>query len=303
MPVTLHPTEPEPVVLMTTLNRKLANTWSLVLSAVGIPHHLDQGSSGFELIVDRMDADHAHNELEHYFTENRNWPPKPPSLSDFKPFFHPPSFLLMGALLLFYSITGPWSIHSVWFLSGAGETTVILNHHEWWRLVTALTLHADLVHVAGNCLLGGVLIHFFCTMTGNGLGLFALLLSATLGNFINAVVKGPGYSFIGFSTAVFAAIGMLTMLSHHERKHLRRTHFLMPLMAGAALLAMLGSSGEQTDLGAHLFGLLCGMMTGGLLTLKIMQKLRHSALLQFTLFFLFLFIITASWHLALNTGQ
>lgn len=288
--------------ILTTLNKELASTWSLVLSAVGIDHQIVESGNGFELFVENNHAERAQFELESYFLENRNWPPKPPTADNFKPFFHPPSLLLMGALMIFYSITGPWEAKSIWFQSGAGDTTAILDYLEWWRLVTALTLHADIVHVTGNCLLGAVLIHFFCKMTGNGLGLLALIVSAVGGNFVNAYVKGPGYSFVGFSTAVFAAIGMLAMLSYHEKKHLHTTHFLMPIMASAALLAMLGSSGERTDLGAHFFGLGCGLLTGWLLTLKLIQKLRHSALFQVTLFFLFFTVITASWHLALTSN-
>ncbi len=36
----------------------------------------------------------------------------------------------------------------------------------------------------------------------------------------------------------------------------------MPLGAGVALLAMLGSSGERTDFGAHLWGLVVGLIMG-----------------------------------------
>jgi len=295
-----QPTDSNP--LMTTLNQELAETWSLVLSAVAIPHQIIESGNGFELFVENGNADHARSELTSYFQENRNWPPKAPTTDDFKPFFHPPSLLLMAGLMFFYSVTGPWDQKSIWFLSGAGETTAILNHFQWWRLVTALTLHADIVHVTGNCLLGAILIHFFCQMTGNGLGLFSLLVSAAGGNLVNSYVKGPGYSFVGFSTAAFAAIGMLAMLSYHEKKHLRTYHFLMPFMAGAALLAMLGSSGERTDLGAHFFGLGCGLFTGWLLTFSIIQKLRHSALFQSTLFSIFFIIITVSWHLALASN-
>ncbi len=79
-----------------------------------------------------------------------------------------------------------------------------------------------------------------------------------------------GHHFVGFSTAVFAVIGMLSMVSHHHQKRRIGFHFLMPFMAGAALLAMLGSSGERTDLGAHLFGLVSGLAIGRLLCLKIL---------------------------------
>ncbi len=285
---------------MVTLNRELSQTSSLVLSAVGIQHITVESGNGFELFVQPGEEERAKAELDSYFNENRNWPPRVPTQDEFQPFFHPPSLLMMGSLFLFFTVTGPWQDKSFWFLSGAGETTAMLERLQWWRLVTALTLHADITHVLGNCFFGFILIHFFLKMTGNGLGSFALLVSAISGNLINTVIKGPGYSFIGFSTATFSVVGMLAMLSYHEKKRWNRVHFLMPLMAGLAFLAMLGSSGERTDLGGHFFGLVCGMATGRLLANQYVQKLRHSLLFQCTLFILFLSVISTSWYLALT---
>jgi len=292
------PPETDPILV--TLNHELSQTCSLVLSAVGIHHITIESGNGFELFVQPGAEEQARAELDSYFAENRNWPPQVPTRDDFQPFFHPPSLLMMGALFLFFTVTGPWQSKSIWFLGGAGETTAMLEGLQWWRLVTALTLHADLTHVLGNCFFGFVLIHFFFKMTGNGLGSFALLTSAVGGNLINTIAKGVGYSFIGFSTATFSVVGMLAMLSYHERKQLRHVHFLMPLMAGLAFLAMLGSSGERTDLGGHFFGLVCGLAAGRLLATQYVQKLRHSLVFQCTLFVLFISVISISWYLALT---
>ena len=55
-------------------------------------------------------------------------------------------------------------------------------------------------------------------------------------------------------------------------------------MAGAALLAMLGSSGERTDLGSHLFGLLSGLVIGLFIALKPLKQLRQSPFMQIAFF-------------------
>ncbi len=285
---------------MVTFDRGLSETWTLVLSAMGIDHQIVENINGFELFVPPDQAEKAQAELENYFQENHNWPSILPAKDDFSPSFYPPSLLLMGVLFLFFTVTGPWQNKSIWFVGGSGNTEAILERWEWWRLVTALSLHADLTHVLGNCFLGFILIHFFFKMTGNGLGAFSLLFSAVNGNFINVLIKGPGYSFVGFSTANFGLIGMLAMLSYFEKRKYRPIHFLMPIMAALAFLAMLGSSGERTDLGAHFFGLLCGLVCGRLLASQYLQKLRYSTLFQLLLFLLFLFIISISWHFALT---
>lgn len=293
-------TTPEQPIL-TTENKETAAIWSLVLSAVQIPHHLHHDTNNWQLWVTADKELRAIHELESYFAENKDWPPRPPAPdNDFVPLLQPPTLLLIGGLILFFSITGPWEKHSLWFVQGAGNGERILQQGEWWRLLTALTLHADTVHLLGNCLIGGWLIHFFCRLTGTGLGLFAMLLAAGGGNLINTLIRGPEHQFVGLSTAVFAVIGMLAVLTHQGRKKFTGRHFLIPFMAGMALLAMLGSSGERTDLGAHLFGLLCGLVFGHFLSREPLHSLRHSLLFQSICLLFFLSLLISSWLLALH---
>jgi len=272
---------------------------SLVLSAVGISHKIGNAPENMTLQVSDDDLHAARFQIQAYEDENRNWPPKPDtSIKTFEPFLQPPTLLLIGALALFFTVTGPWSAHSFWFSEGMGDATRILQQHEYYRLITALTLHADTVHLLGNCFFGGFLFHFFCRLTGNGLGLFATLLTAGLGNYLNVTLHGEEHLFVGFSTAVFAIIGMLSMLGRHNRVSKRYIR-IIPFMAGAALLAMIGSSGERTDLGAHFFGLCCGFVSGWILGRPFLLRLRESILLQISLFLLSCAVIVFSWRVAL----
>jgi rhomboid protease GluP len=289
-------------LLLTTDLEETAAIWHLILSAVQIAHHIHHSNHQWQLFVAADRELRAIHEIESYFTENKNWPPPPPAPDhDFTPVLQPPTLLLMGSMILFFSITGPWEGHSVWFTQGAGNGKSILHDGEWWRLLTALTLHANTVHLLSNCLLGGWLVHFFCRITGTGLGLFSILFTAGWGNLINVLVHGPDHQFVGFSTAVFAVIGMLAILSHQRRKKITGSHFLIPLMAGTALLAILGSSGEHTDIGAHIFGLLCGLIFGYFLGREPLQSLRHSLLCQSVFFLIFLTLLSGSWVLALRS--
>lgn len=283
-----------------TKDRQEALSCSLMLSSVGISHNLSQAAEEMVLGVTDDDAQKARAQISIYLHENRNWPPGLTDPTDnFSPIFQPPTLLLIGALSLFYTVTGPWSGHSFWFTKGAGDATAILQDHEYYRLVTALTLHADNVHLLGNCLFGGFLFHFFCRLTGNGLGLFTMIITATLANYINVLLHGSNHLFIGFSTAVFAIIGSLAMISRKDRPTTKYSRIL-PFMAGAALLAMIGSSGERTDLGAHFFGLCSGLAAGWILSHPLVFKMRQSLLLQAILFLCSLAIITFSWQIALS---
>ena len=287
-------------LLLTTDQEETATIWHLILSAVQIPHHIHYAHNNWQLLVTADKELRAIHEIECYFAENQDWPPLPPAPDhDFTPLLQPPTLLLMGSLILFFSVTGPWATHSLWFTQGAGDGEHILHKGEWWRLLTALTLHADTIHLLSNCLIGGWLVHFFCRITGTGLGLFSILFTAACGNLINILIHGPDHQFVGFSTAVFAVIGMLATLTHLGRKRITGSHFLMPLMAGSALLAILGSSGERTDLGAHLFGLLCGLISGQILGREPLHSLRHSLIFQSIFFLLFLALLIGSWLLAI----
>lgn len=276
-----------------------ASLWILILSAAAIPHTVRSENDHFFLSVSTIHQHKAEYELYSYEEENQNWPPKKPSADNFTPHFAPFSLLIIGLLALFYLFTGPWQMQSDWFIAGAGDSTLILQQLQLYRLITALTLHADIVHLAGNCFIGVILFHFLCKTTGNGFGLLLTLFGAAAGNYINVFLHGINHHFVGFSTAVFSMIGIMTSLQmknfHNEQGNYLR--ILTPLMAGFGLLAILGSSGERTDLGAHFFGLLSGVVTGFLLYQPIYRH-RSSVFLQLITFLLALFLLISSWLLA-----
>lgn len=245
----------------TTRSHYQVKVWSLVLLAAGIPHLTREEGSDYVIMVPAGQVEQAAREIGVFEEENRHWPP-PKFLGplDGKPVDkHPPTILLMGGLLVFHGITGPFISHSRWFMTGAVDSRAILEGGEWWRLITGLTLHSDSVHLLGNLLIGGMVIHFLSRLLGTGLGWFMLVMAGVLGNLINVMARGPGHLSVGFSTAVFAAVGILC--GCNLRSFTLRS-VLLPLGAGVALLAMLGTSGERTDLGAHLWGLLVGLAGG-----------------------------------------
>lgn len=291
--------ESRDVAVLETEDGEQASSCSLVLSSVNISHTVTTEGTSYIIHVKSQDANMAVFHLDAYRAENRNWPPPQYEIEQSSA-LQPPTFLVIGGLILFHLVTGPWSAKSSWFINGAGDASLILERGEFFRLITPLTLHADLTHLMGNCLLGGFLLHFFLKTTGPGLGLFSMLTSAILGNYINVQVHGGDHRFVGFSTAVFAIIGMLSTISMHRRKEHSLLQMVLPFMAGAGLLAMTGSSGERVDLGAHFFGLLSGFATGGLLVSQPVATLRHSSFFQFLLFLASTAIVFLSWEIAMQ---
>lgn len=248
-----------------SLEEGTARLWALVLEARGIPCRTVRGDDGWHLVVPAPSYDRAEEEVRLFEEENRDWPP-----------LLPPDRTMGGSLLAtlsvlfllatFYNITrldlvlaGPSPVD--WFAVGSADAETIVNG-QWWRAVTALTLHGDVAHLAGNLAIGGVLVVLLCGEVGTGLAWSLILGSGILGNLVNAFLYSSGHVSVGASTAVFGAVGILAAAGVVRHRRHQRRRWLLPVAAGLALLAALGTAGEHTDLGAHLFGFLAGILFG-----------------------------------------
>ncbi len=272
-------------------------TLSLVLSAADIDHLVDHDSGAVQ--VAPADNARALAEWSAYEEENRGWPPPPPTRPALQP-GTPPTLGLMTLLAFFHAHTGPWQAHSPWFARGAVDSEAVLGQGQWWRLFTGLTLHADLAHLAGNALIGGLIIHLLARTLGYGTAWLLLLLAGASGNLLNLALRAQAHLSVGLSTAVFAAVGLLTglQLVHRTTRSLRA--LLLPLGAGAGLLVLLGSGTGRTDVGAHFFGFVAGGC-GGLLTgLLLPAHPSHRPQLQAALFALAATLLMVCWWLALR---
>ena len=267
-------------------------TCSLVLSAMGIDHLKTETA----LLVQPEDEGLASRHLQAYLEENRNWPP-PAYLQERKQTAQPPTLLMIGGLFLFYQLTGSWEQTNPWFQAGAIDSSRILDHGEWWRLFTALSLHADGMHLLGNCIIGGFMVHLLCKTIGSGTGWLLLLLAGASGNLLNIALRSMPHHSVGFSTAVFAAIGMFTGLQLQKNKF-SPMGIILPLGAGLSLLAFLGTEGERTDLGAHLLGFCCGIFAGLLVTATRLAELSDNHSFQRILFSVAVLLIFTCWWLA-----
>jgi len=286
-------------IIVTQGGPKYIMNHSLVLSAVGIEHRIDQAAGA--ILTHEKDCRQAISEIKAFELENQHWPPPANYTQPLPHTDNPPTLLMIGGLIVFYMVTGPWFAENPWFQAGAIDSSKILEQGQWWRLVTALTLHADQVHLVGNCVIGGFMVHLLCKTTGYGTGWLALILSGMTGNLLNIALRNTPHYSVGFSTAIFAAIGIFCGQQLTERKASIIRQLLLPLGAGAGLLAMLGSEGKQTDLGAHLFGLGCGLACGLLLQLIRLNLQAENRLLQQALFATTIALVTGCWLLAVRT--
>ena len=247
------------------LSERSARQMSLVLDSRAVPCLLEAGGDGCHLRVPPEQYERALFELRSYVRENAHWPPAPPEA---RPLFENTLATLSILILLatFHNLTHvDIPLHGIsmpdWFALGNAQAGKILDG-QWWRLVTALTLHADWAHLSGNLAIGGIFVIFLCRELGSGLAWSLLLSAGVLGNLVNACVQEPGHSSVGASTAVFGAVGILASLSLVRYRNQRQRRWPLPVAAALALLAILGTEGKNTDLGAHLFGFVYGSFLG-----------------------------------------
>ena len=283
------------------LSKRQLRNWTLVLQARQIPNRSTRIDHGWQLQVPTAHYHTALEELLSYESANRNWPPPPPVE-------HPQqentasTIWVLIVLGLFHILTqkqinlfGHTPVD--WYTLGNAHAGKILNG-EWWRLVTALTLHSGGVHLAGNIAVGGIFINRLCRDLGSGLGWSLVLLSGILGNLANAFVQNPDHRSIGASTAVFGAVGLLATINTLRYRTNLRHRWPMPVAAALGLLALLGAGGENTDIGAHLFGFIFGVALG-LVTEYLAQIDNYLKPMRFLTTFN-IFLLGSAWWLALN---
>ena len=254
-------------VLRITRDSKLADEWALVLVSQGMSPSLRVGPEGVVLSVPEEETEKALAGLSAYETENSVSRRALESASDESPSFVP-GLLVAGALLASHLITVGWPQIAPWFDRGLADAERILSG-ELWRIVTALTLHADLAHVLSNAVAAAIFVTILSSFAGAGLSVALLLVVGSGGNLANAFLQGPGHLAIGASTAIFGVIGIIGALGvvrrHRESGKTRRAW--IPIPAALALLAMLGTGTGRVDVLAHFSGFMFGAVIGVLVAL------------------------------------
>ena len=240
-------------------DQSTALAWSLALSSQGIPSQVAKSGGSWVVAVPGERAVEAEQVLADYDADLAEETGRRAAL-------HYGStragVVLAVGVAAFFLVTGPYDPRGSWFVFGSSASDRIFAG-EWWRTVTALTLHMDLPHLLGNVAALAIFATAVCASLGPGLGTMLILLSGAIGNAVSAAVHGSGHVAVGASTAVFGAVGILCGQQFVRRRSLRSRSApaWLALAAGVGLLAMLGT-GERSDMVAHSSGLAVGTLLG-----------------------------------------
>ena len=287
----------EAVEIFRSFWRSACEERSFVLHAVGIDSQVAWLGRTWALVVPAAQLTAALAQLEQYERENppRRRPADPEPLHDGAWIG---SAAYAAVILWVGYLAGDLALGADWLDAGAlvaGPTRA----GEFWRAVTALTLHLDVGHLLANLGFGVVFGLLAGQLLGTGVAWGTVLVAASAANLLNAFVQPASHSSVGASTAVFATLGLLAAYAWRRRRNEgdRWAYRWAPLIAGVILLGFTGAGGERTDVLAHLTGFATGALAG---VAHATWRVPRGAIAQFAAGSMALLAIAGAWALALS---
>jgi rhomboid protease GluP len=248
-------------------SRREAMDWSLVLASQGIEariEHLPE-ENRWLLLVSEAQYENSVRTIRQYQLENRHWKWRQ-QISSPEVLFDWSALAWVALLAIFF-----WA-DSVRNLRTAGATSAAAFWHgEWWRVFTAVWLHADLGHLGANASFGVLVLGLVMGRYGTGVGLLSAYMAGSAGNLARAVMSPADPIFsLGASGMVMACLGLLAVPSlQFWRRHpdAASRHALLAAVFGAIMLFVLFGLAPGTDVLAHSGGFVAGLLLAGFLAL------------------------------------
>lgn len=258
----------QPAEVFRSARQRACDERAFVLDAVGIENEIELDGDAYAVRVEASLQALALHHLWQYEQERRNVRPPEPDIA-----LQPHAWWgsLVYALLL---LALPLAVDRGWpqvdpYYIGVMDP-LLIRAGEWWRGWTALTLHWDATHLLGNLLAGVLLGQSAAQIWGNSRAWALIVLAAAAANLLEASFAGAPYVSAGASTAVFAALGLVAAWSWRTRRRYAHNWMrrLVPLVAGVAVLAMLGAGdaepqgNDHTNVLSHALGFATGALAG-----------------------------------------
>jgi len=240
-------------------NKREAMDWGLVLASQEIEATITHDEEGWGLLVESRDDERARAAVQQYVFENRGWKWRQ-RLPGSTLLFHWGSLIWATALILFHY----WSSTRFPFLQPAGiMDSEAVRSGQWWRLFTAVTLHADISHLMANVSTGVLLFGFAMARYGGGVAVLAAFLAGVVGNAAGFFFYSEHHRSLGASGMVTGALGLLAVESiSFWRKNPPAAKILFRAMAAAVLILVLIGFSPNSDVVAHVGGFVAGAIFG-----------------------------------------
>lgn len=250
-----------PDAIISVRSEKQAMDWSLVLVSQGIETALDRSPEDgqWRLVVPGPDLERAWTTLRLYERENRRrrWQQSVRWAGLLFDWRVVSVFVPIATVFVLTDVLGNAGLKS----AGLMDTQAV-RAGQWWRLFTAVSLHADVGHLASNLATGVLLLGLAMGSYGAGRALLASYLAGAGGNLGGLLFAEPHRS-LGASGMVLGALGLLTVQSLSLWRSGANSRQLVgrAILAGILLLVLFGLN-PQSDVGAHVGGFVFGAALG-----------------------------------------
>lgn len=160
-------------------------------------------------------------------------------------------------MIVVFVLTGTSEMRSPWFLGGRLARVEFLDG-EWWRAVTAATLHSDVPHIAGNAGFLWILGWATAERVGSGVAALGWLVTAIAGFLVSLALTDVMLT-VGASGGLFGFLGIASAHAYRvrDRVDLPRRQQLRTLGSGVLLLAFTAFN-PGSNIAAHIAGFVAG---------------------------------------------
>ncbi len=192
---------------------------------------------------------------------------------------------LMAALTVFVMILSTllfWWAPESWADFLPAMKNAVMRDHQWWRIFTAVFIHADLEHLLSNMLMLGIFSFFIYGYFGFTIfPLISLILAAAV-NFFTIQSYGPETSLLGASGLVYVLGGFwLAMYFFIQRQYPPMMRLIR--VVGVALMMFAPTTFiPTTSYTAHGYGFLFGVMAAVIYFLINKKSIRNLEVYQST---------------------
>ena len=139
-------------VVFESRNRRSCSDRALVLAAIRIPYQLVDDGESCAIVVPAEHSARAVEELRLYEEENPPTRPRPRKKIVYQDAL--PGVIAYVLVVCAVAWLAGYSFFDAnWFAAGRVDGTLI-REGEWWRTITALTLHSGVRHLLGNLVFG-----------------------------------------------------------------------------------------------------------------------------------------------------
>ncbi len=169
------------------------------------------------------------------------------------------TIILLSSIVIVFLAQATMPIDAVVMI--AGLVKPLFGEGEYWRVLTASFLHADILHIAFNGFALFMLGRGVETISNKAIIPLVFLLGAVSGGILSFVFEPTGNS-IGASGGVIGLLGFLTVYGYKRRKLLSNA-LLKDMLFNIGFIGILGVFViPNVDNFGHLGGLIAGAIVG-----------------------------------------